>query len=142
MLYTAVWICLPRMYLGIHYASDMVVGGAIGISTVWFVLRSDLLQSIVAGRALAAMEMRPEWFYAIAFLLSFEMATVFGGLRDIGHPVLNGVLFALHIPRGHSPMYEWGGVFLTAGFLAVTGFLGRLLYQKFRHVRVSHNEQP
>ena len=34
LLYTVVWICLPRMYLGIHYASDIVVGIAVGITMV------------------------------------------------------------------------------------------------------------
>ena len=31
MFYAAVWICLPRMFLGVHYASDTVAGAAIGM---------------------------------------------------------------------------------------------------------------
>jgi membrane-associated phospholipid phosphatase len=139
MLYTAVWICLPRMFLGFHYASDIVVGGAIGISMVWLSLRSGLLQLIVAPRALAAMETSPEWFYAIAFFVSFEMATVFEGLRDVGRGALNSALFALHLPRGHSPIYEWGGLLAMAGILLVTAFVMHVLRHKFRHERVIHN---
>jgi len=30
LLYTVVWVCLPRIYLGIHYVSDIVVGIVIG----------------------------------------------------------------------------------------------------------------
>lgn len=139
MLYTAGWICLPRMYLGLHYASDIVVGIAIGISMVWVSLRSDLLQSIVARRALAAMETRPQWFYAIAFLLSFEMATVFDGLRHAGRAVLHGVLVALHIPYGHSPINEWGGLLAVAGLLVIAGRVALVLHRKFHLVR-SHNK--
>ena len=142
MLYTAVWICLPRMCLGIHYASDIVVGGAIGISTVWLSLRSDFLQSIVAHRALDAMETTPEWFYAIVFLLSFEMATIFDGLRDVGHAVLGVILIASHMPRKHSPIYEWGGLLAMAGFLAATYVGSVLLYQKSRQGRLKDPPKP
>jgi PAP2 superfamily len=95
ILYTAAWVCLPRMYLGLHYASDIVVGAAIGITTVWVSLRSELLQAMVARRLLSAMETTPEWFYAIAFLVSIEMATVFEGFRHAGNSILHSVLFGL-----------------------------------------------
>ena len=76
-LYTAVWISLPRMYFGIHYASDMVMGAAIGIAVVWFALRIGWLRSRLASRALAAAHATPSVFYAAAFLVSYEMATMF-----------------------------------------------------------------
>jgi membrane-associated phospholipid phosphatase len=34
MLYAAGWICLPRVFLGEHYVSDVVVGAGIGIALV------------------------------------------------------------------------------------------------------------
>ena len=89
LLYTAGWVCLPRMYLGLHYASDIVAGGAIGIGVAWLSLKSDWLRSAAGGRVLWAMETKPQVFYPLAFLLSFEMATVFGGVRDAGRGLLN-----------------------------------------------------
>jgi membrane-associated phospholipid phosphatase len=59
VIYTARWICLPRMYLGFHYASDIVVGILIGIGVAWVSLCSETLQSIVARRALAAAKTSP-----------------------------------------------------------------------------------
>jgi undecaprenyl-diphosphatase len=120
VLYTVAWICLFRMYLGIHYASDMVAGSVIGITTVWVVLRSDILQSIVTRRVLTAMEMKPERFYAIAFLLSFEMASDFAGSRSIGKAVVKAAQFALH--HGSTYSRSLSPIDALAGFLAIAGF--------------------
>lgn len=111
LLYTAAWVCLPRMYLGLHYASDIVAGIAIGITMVWVLFRSDLLQSIVARRLLVAMEAKPQWFYAIAFLVSCEMATVFGGFRQAGRAILHaavGGLLGYEYSGPSRPIDEWG----------------------------------
>lgn len=135
MVYTAAWICLPRMYLGVHYASDIVAGSIIGTLVAWLSFRSDLLQSVVAGRVLAAINRKPEWFYPIAFLLSFEMATIFAGLRDMGSGLLHAALISLDVPYSHShasrPIDVWGGL-LAMVFLMSAGYLAFRLYGKFR----------
>ena len=139
ILYTAAWVCLPRMYLGLHYASDIVVGAAIGITTVWVSLRSELLQSIVARRLLSAMETRPEWFYAIAFLVSIEMATVFEGFRHAGNSILHSVLFGLlgYKQSGpFRPIDAWGGLIAIGGFLLATGCVVYVLYRKLPGIRI------
>lgn len=134
-VYTVGWICLPRMYLGLHYASDMVGGSAIGIAVAWLSLRSGLLQSIVARRALAAMETRPQWFYAIAFFVSFEMATLFEGLRHAGRPVLHSVLIMLHMRFWNSAIDEWGGLLAMVGFLVIAACVTLLVYHRVRVYR-------
>ena len=105
----------------------------------WLSIKSDSLESIVTRPALAAMETRPQWFYTIAFLLSFEMATVFDGLRHFGRDALNGALVGLHLGQTHSgpsrPIDEWGGLLATTGFLATAGYVVHVLYRKF------HDEQ-
>ena len=135
MLYTAVWVCLPRLYLGLHYASDIVVGMGIGITMAWLSLRSNSLESIITRPALAAMETRPQRFYTIAFLLSFEMATVFQGFRNAGNGVLHGALLALHLQYKHSghsrPIDEWGGLLAAVGLLVIAGYV-LALRRKFR----------
>jgi len=135
-LYTAGWICLPRMYLGLHHASDVVVGSTIGIAMVWLSLRSTWLQSL-ARRALAAMEKKPEWFYGIAFLVCYEMATIFAELRLAGRALLHAVLIGLHLRtvRSGQPLHEWGGLLAIAAAL-LTVFASSVLYRKLREARV------
>lgn len=131
VLYTVAWICLFRMYLGIHYASDMIAGSAIGIMTVWISLRSDFLTSIVTRRALTTMEVKPARFYAIAFLVSFEMATDFSGSRSIGKAVVRTAEFALRhgstSRRPSSPVDALAGILAIAGFLVAGAFLLAML---------------
>jgi membrane-associated phospholipid phosphatase len=89
VLYLAVWICLPRMYLGIHYASDVVVGAGIGLALVWAALKIEGIRSSVARPLLAFMEAKPQVFYTAAFLISFEMATMFSDIRELVRAVLH-----------------------------------------------------
>jgi undecaprenyl-diphosphatase len=81
MLFAGGWICMPRVFLGEHYASDVIVGAAIGIVVVWASLKVDWLQSAFATRLLAWAEAKPELFYPAAFLASFEMGVVFEDVR-------------------------------------------------------------
>jgi undecaprenyl-diphosphatase len=82
VLYVVGWICLPRMYLGIHYASDVVVGMAIGIAAVRLAVGSALLRARVSRPVLALSAQRPELFYPGAFLLLFEMTRLFWDMRE------------------------------------------------------------
>ena len=84
MLYTAVWVCLPRTFLGVHYASDVAGGAAIGIALVWVCLKVEWFQARLGACAGSLVDARPEVFYAIAFLASFEMAVLFDDVRGTG----------------------------------------------------------
>lgn len=100
VLYLAMWICLPRMYLGIHFVSDVVAGAAIGVAAVWAALRIEGIQARVARPLLGYMDAKPHVFYAAAFLIMFEMATVFWDIRESVRAGLHAVSTALpHI--GH-----------------------------------------
>jgi hypothetical protein len=129
-------ISFPRMYLGLHYASDMVVGSLIGITIAWVLLRSELFQSIIARRVLATAETRPEWFYAVAFLISLEMATVFEGSRLLGRALLHAAMVELHLGVVHSgtsrPIDEWGGLLAMAGLLVTASYGASVLSRKLR----------
>jgi undecaprenyl-diphosphatase len=81
MLYTAVWICLPRMYLGVHYASDIVAGAAIGVTAVYVSQRIRWIHSTLPERLLAWAEAKPSIFYMSAFLVSYEMSVLFNDVR-------------------------------------------------------------
>jgi membrane-associated phospholipid phosphatase len=96
VLYLAVGICLPRMYLGIHYASDILVGAGIGVAALWAVLKIEGIRSIVARPLLAFMEAKPQVFYAAAFLVSFEMAAMFWDIREPVRAVLHAASTVPH----------------------------------------------
>jgi hypothetical protein len=89
ILYAVGWICLPRMYLGIHFASDIAVGALIGVATILVVLRLDWIRSSLASRVLDFVNARPQWFYMVAFLILFEMGGLFGDVRGPVHLLLH-----------------------------------------------------
>ncbi len=132
-IYTAVWVCLTRMYIGIHYASDIVVGVAIGITMAWISIKSDLLQA-KAARLVRAADTGPHWFYGIAFLFSFEMATVFDGLRSLGNALLHVVMHGLGFESSHlnRPIDAWGGFLVLAAFLATAVYVVSIV-RRARH---------
>jgi membrane-associated phospholipid phosphatase len=96
ILYTAGWICLPRMFLGLHYASDIVAGAAIGTAIVWVSLKTGWLQSGLAPRVLAFMDAKPHVFYAAAFLVVYEMASMFWDVRGPLHSLSNAARSGVH----------------------------------------------
>ena len=77
LAYIVIWVCLPRMFLGIHYLSDMLVGAVIGISLVLASLNRRWLQSQPVTVAIALSDSKPEMFYVVAFVVSFEMSVLF-----------------------------------------------------------------
>ena len=118
MLYVAGWVCLPRMFLGLHYASDIVAGAAIGIILVWASLKVEWLQSGFATRLLALAEARPEVFYAAAFLASFEMGVLFDGIRGAARAVFH-VVNVEYSEFSHTAL----AALATLGILAIAAFL-------------------
>jgi membrane-associated phospholipid phosphatase len=97
LLYTAGWICLPRMYLGEHYLSDIVVGAAIGIAAVKASLQCEWLEQNIACPILRSIDTKPHVFYPAAFLASFEMSVVFSDVRTAAQQLIH----ALHGEHSH-----------------------------------------
>jgi undecaprenyl-diphosphatase len=115
MLYTLGWICFPRMFLGEHYLSDIVVGSAIGISLVWASVSSEWLRSGFATRVLSLMNASPGVFYASAFLACFEMGVLFDDVRSAARPVFHAGHLAFS--RGHLHFLPAAGVLLGIGVI-------------------------
>ena len=67
------------------------------VAVVWFALRIGWLRSRLASRALAAAHATPSVFYAAAFLVSYEMATMFDDIRA----VVRGLLHVARIGPYH-----------------------------------------
>ena len=88
-LYTAVWICLPRLFLGEHYLSDILVGSMVGVTTVWLSVRSKRIRLTLAGFVLWLLDSHPGVFYGAGFLALFEMAVMFADLRSAAHLLIH-----------------------------------------------------
>ena len=126
-----------RVYLGIHYPSDVLGGAAIGMLCVYAMGRIN-----VEGLARPIMELEgkyPPAFYALAFLVTDELAVVFGDVRDFLHGILRfshriGVL-SLNLTDAFFLLL--GALVLTA--LTVWLFVGLLI--SFRRA-VNWREKP
>jgi undecaprenyl-diphosphatase len=88
--YVGLLICLPRLYLGYHYPTDIIGGAALGTLSVLVanraVIRGDLTKPLFRW-----MDQHPAAFYAGFFLVSFQMAVLFDDIRAVGrlvYPVL------------------------------------------------------
>jgi undecaprenyl-diphosphatase len=75
-------VSLPRLYLGLHYPSDVLGGAALGIGVVLLVRRFAPLSAV--DYLLLAEQRRPALFYGGAFMLSYLIATLFNDIREIG----------------------------------------------------------
>ena len=69
-------ICLPTIYVGIHYPSDLIVGALLGICIARLSLFARL-RADVTRTALHWLSKNPAAFYTFLFLCTFEIAELF-----------------------------------------------------------------
>lgn len=86
LLYTAIFICLPRAYLGFHYPTDLLAGAAIGIVITWILTR-DSVRERTAAPVLRWTMRFPGPASVLAFLVCFELITQFNDLLMLAHSV-------------------------------------------------------
>jgi undecaprenyl-diphosphatase len=86
--YSVLVICLPRIYMGIHYPTDIMAGAVIGISLA-SLAKIEPLRTAVARPALEYMESSHDAFHAVLFLLTFQIAATFDPVRVIAHGLLD-----------------------------------------------------
>jgi len=78
--------CLPRVYLGYHYPSDILAGAALGALIIALALPLPLPPALMAAAVglLRGERRRPEFFYPVAILLTWELMTLFNEVRLAG----------------------------------------------------------
>jgi undecaprenyl-diphosphatase len=81
LVLSAVPACLIRVYIGLHYPSDIAVGAAMGILAVWIMQKVPVPQLLAHSGIIKGTGNHP-WFYCIAFAITSEMAQVFDNVRD------------------------------------------------------------
>lgn len=86
-LWALIVICLPRVYIGRHYASDILAGALIGIALMLVAHRFHLFRR-TARVAVRWERLHPASFYVMAFFVSHEIATLFYGVRQVGGSVV------------------------------------------------------
>lgn len=79
-------ICLPRIYLGLHYPTDILVGALLGIGISLWVNRKQI-SSRVTKLPLRLLDQNPSLFYSCFFIMTFEIAEMFNSLRNIAGAV-------------------------------------------------------
>ena len=89
-------VCLPRIYLGLHYPTDIIAGAFLGIGIALLASRSDW-RTRVARPLMKYADKSPSWFYSGFFLLTFQISEMFDSSRH----VLRGVFKLLSLILPH-----------------------------------------
>ncbi|MCC8404575.1 phosphatase PAP2 family protein [Paraburkholderia sp. MMS20-SJTN17] len=82
ILYTALFVCLPRAYLGYHYPTDLLVGAAVGI-VIALIMTRDAIRVRYAAPMLRWIERWPGPSAMLAFIVCLELVTQFDELRKV-----------------------------------------------------------
>jgi undecaprenyl-diphosphatase len=82
--YTTLFIASPRIYLGLHYPTDIIAGAIIGM-TVTLLGNMYLRKVISLQKIVNWSHSKPNLFYPLFFLLTYQIADMFEGVRTISN---------------------------------------------------------
>jgi undecaprenyl-diphosphatase len=84
LLHSIFVVCLPRIYLGVHYPTDILVGALLGTGMAFWV-KVPGIGNAIASRFQRWEQLHPSQFYLFFFIVCFEVAELFASVRLIGH---------------------------------------------------------
>jgi len=91
LLQCAFLICLPRVYLGLHYPSDVLAGIILGVGVTCVVTRKPIMERF-APAIVRLIDRYPNVSYAGLFVILFELATTFDEPRELAQSIFRHVL--------------------------------------------------
>jgi undecaprenyl-diphosphatase len=80
-IYAFVFILMPRMYLGLHWPTDIIAGAILGVGVAW-ICTLPRLRDAVSKPVFQFVDQQPGLFYAGLFFLTFQIATLFDEARE------------------------------------------------------------
>lgn len=82
LAYTALFIAFPRVYLGLHYPTDIIAGAFIGMTVTSlgniYLVRNKYLKSITNWSF-----SKPDFFYPVFFIFTYQIIQMFDDVRAI-----------------------------------------------------------
>jgi len=82
LAYTTLFIAFPRIYLGMHYPTDIIAGAVIGI-IIALLMNRYLIKSARLTSIATWSHSHPSIFYPFFFLFSYQVADMFDNSRAI-----------------------------------------------------------
>jgi undecaprenyl-diphosphatase len=122
MVYCIGYIALPRIYLGLHWPSDLIAGCAVGAVIAPLVVGSALVTRWISRPLLDFAALRPGLFYAAFFLFTFEMVPLFTDARGLFHGLM---LMAgkYHLPT--AVVVAATGIVVLGALVVIAWFIAR-----------------
>jgi membrane-associated phospholipid phosphatase len=94
MAYVVVFVLFPRLYLGLHWPTDVLAGAALGVAFAQLAARPWLRTWVARWCDALRERIPPGIFHACLFVCSYLLATHFDELRELGERTVAVLRFA------------------------------------------------
>ncbi|MDX1436411.1 MAG: phosphatase PAP2 family protein, partial [Anaerolineales bacterium] len=82
-IYVTLLIAIPRLYVGLHYPTDVLAGAILGIGITAFFITRPRVRELIKQWVLVWLDRQPGLFYAAIFIITFQIGTLFIESREL-----------------------------------------------------------